>query len=182
MGFQTQMGFQSAAANLQAQIQAMNGNFNGQVFFGTPSFTTSYMPPVYNGMKSPFGAASPVSSPMMSDPSAGYNPGYNPSAGYNSYNPSAGYNSYNPSAGYNPYAAYPGQSAQGPVLVSQRSYGTPTLTSSNYASVNAAIAGVSNVPGVGAPVSGLPPGATNLGPSSLIPGAFISGIKYGAAY
>jgi len=145
MGFQAQFGYQSAAANAQAQIQAMNGNFNGGYFFGTPTFA---LPAFNNGIKGPFG----VASPMMSDPSAGYNS----------------------------FGMF--QSASGPVRMGTPTYGTPTITSSNFASVTAALAGVTNVPGVGAPVSGLPPGATNLGPSSLIPGAFISGIKYGAAY
>jgi len=133
---------QIAAANAQAQWQAMNGNFNGGFFFNTPSYIPSYMPAFNSGVKNAFGAASPV--PDMS-------------AGYNSF---------------------PGSS----VRVGAMTYGTPTITSSNIASVNAALASVSGVVGVGAPVAGLPAGATNLGPSSLIniPGAFISGIKYGA--
>jgi hypothetical protein len=152
---QAQFGLQSAAANLQAQLQAMNGNFNGQVYFGTPTIvSTGYMPPSYNGIKSPFGMATPVASPMMSELPAGYNV----------------------------FGAY--QSAPSQIRVSGPTYGTPSITSNNFASVSAALAGMSSVPGVGAPVAGLPPGATNLGPSSLIsiPGAFISGIKYGAAY
>jgi hypothetical protein len=158
MSMQAQFDFQSAAANLQAQLQAMNGNFNGQVYFGTPTIVSTgympgYMPPYYNGIKSPFGMATPVASPMMSELPAGFNV----------------------------FGAY--QSAPSQIRVSGPTYGTPSFTS-NYASVSAALAGMSSVPGMGAPMAGLPPGATNLGPSSLIsiPGAFISGIKYGSAY
>jgi hypothetical protein len=173
MNFQAQFGLQSQAAAAQAQFQAMNGNYNGGFYFNTPSFP-SYMPfsnsmtfngmPFSNGMninKGVFGVSSPATS----------------STSYNVYGAPINTDS---TPSYNVYGGQFQNSA--PVRVGNPTYGTPTITSSNYASVNAALAGVSNVPGIGSPVAGLPPGASNLGPSSLIPGAFISAVTYGAAY
>jgi hypothetical protein len=112
-------------------------------------------------VSSPMPSSSMVSSPVSTGASSSFN--------FGNYQPT----------GISSAGVY--QTANGPVYVSAPTYGTPTMNAGNSASVQAALAAVSNVPGIGAPVNGLPAGATNLGPSSLIPGAFISGISYGAS-
>jgi len=173
--FQGQFGLQTGPAFAQGQF--MNGNFGGGFFYNPQSMLPPYM---FNGMKPAYGLSSPlVSSPMVSSPMPSSSMVSSPvqtapvSTGTSSFN----FGNYQPT-GISSAGVY--QTANGPVYVSAPTYGTPTM-SSNSASVQAALAAVSNVPGIGSPVNGLPAGATNLGPSSLIPGAFISGISYGAA-